>query len=314
MKQKMKTRLILMLGLIAGFAVSCTNEDDLSKNPDGKGTVSFLITDAPFPTDQVAQANVTIDKIEIRKVDESEGEESEGSPFVMVSEETMEFNLLDLRNGVTAELTNVELEAGTYDQIRLHVVDASVVLNDEASTTFDLKVPSGSASGLKINIKDGLVVRDGGFATVLLDFDVSQSFVVRGNPRTKAGIKGFIFKPVIRAVVEEATGSIEGHVSVGDTLAVGNATVEFYEMDSLITSALTDSTGFYAAVGLPLGEYDLKVMAEGYVDNEVLDVAVTSDATKVVDILLDPVEIDEAPAEGEEASADGGEETGTSGE
>ncbi len=289
MKQKMKTKLILMLGLIVGFAVSCTNDEDLSKNPDGKGTVSFLVTDAPFPTDLVAEANVTIDKIEIRKADESEGEDSEGSTFVIVSEETMEFNLLDLRNGVTAELTNVELDAGSYDQIRLHVVDASVVLSDEASTTFDLKIPSGSSSGLKIKIKDGLIVQDGGFSTVLLDFDVSQSFVVQGNPLTKAGIKGFIFKPVIRAVVEEATGSIEGHITVGDSLAIGNATVEFYEMDSLITSALTDSTGFYAAIGLSLGEYDLKVLADGYVEAEEEDVAVTSTNAVVVDFELTPL-------------------------
>lgn len=289
MKQKMKTKLILMLGLIVGFAVSCTNDEDLSKNPDGKGTVSFLVTDAPFPTDLVAEANVTIDKIEIRKADESEGEDSEGSTFVIVSEETMEFNLLDLRNGVTAELTNVELDAGSYDQIRLHVVDASVVLSDEASTTFDLKIPSGSSSGLKIKIKDGLIVQDGGFSTVLLDFDVSQSFVVQGNPLTKAGIKGFIFKPVIRAVVEEATGSIEGHITVGDSLAIGSATVEFYEMDSLITSALTDSTGFYAAIGLSLGEYDLKVLADGYVEAEEEDVAVTSTNAVVVDFELTPL-------------------------
>ncbi|WP_339739779.1 DUF4382 domain-containing protein [uncultured Sunxiuqinia sp.] len=285
----MKTKLILMLGLIVGFAVSCTNDEDLSKNPDGKGTVSFLVTDAPFPTDLVAEANVTIDKIEIRKADESEGEDSEGSTFVIVSEETMEFNLLDLRNGVTAELTNVELDAGSYDQIRLHVVDASVVLSDEASTTFDLKIPSGSSSGLKIKIKDGLIVQDGGFSTVLLDFDVSQSFVVQGNPLTKAGIKGFIFKPVIRAVVEEATGSIEGHITVGDSLAIGSATVEFYEMDSLITSALTDSTGFYAAIGLSLGEYDLKVLADGYVEAEEEVVAVTSTNAVVVDFELTPL-------------------------
>ncbi len=293
MKQKMKTRLVLLLGLMVGLTISCTNDDEYSKNPDGKGTVSFLITDAPFPTNLVAEANVTIDRIEIRKADESEGEETEGSSFMVLSEETMEFNLLDLRNGVTAELTNAELDAGTYDEIRLHVVDASVVLNDEASTTFDLKIPSGSASGLKIKIEGGLVVQDGGFSTVLLDVDVSKSFVVQGNPMTKAGIKGFIFKPVIRAVVEEATGSIEGHVSVGDTLAVGNATVEFYQLDSLITSALTDTTGFYAAIGLPLGEYDLKVLAEGYDEKEVHDVAVTSDKAKTVDIQLEPEEVEE---------------------
>ncbi|WP_321289728.1 DUF4382 domain-containing protein, partial [uncultured Sunxiuqinia sp.] len=240
----------------------------------------------------MAEANVTIDKIEIRMVADSDSTENDSTAFIVVSEETMEFNLLDFRNGVTAELTNAELDTGTYDLIRMHVVDANVVLNDDNSTTYDLKIPSGSSSGLKIKIMGGLTVADGGSSTVLLDFDVSKSFITQGNIKNKNGIKGFIFKPVIRAVVQENyTGSISGYVSVGDTVAVGNATVEFYQIDSLITSALTDTTGYFAAIGLPTADYEIKCIAEGYEEFETSEIIVIANDTTSVDILLTPAEV-----------------------
>ena len=303
MKVRLKTASIILFAMMAGFFMSCTensqdptggslSDENSNGSLTGKGHVAFLLTDAPFPTDMVAEANVTIDKIEIRMVADSDSTENDSTTFITVSEEMMEFNLLDLRNGVTAELTEAELDTGTYDLIRMHVVDANVVLNDEDSTTYDLKIPSGSSSGLKIKIMEGLTVADGGNSTVLLDFDVSKSFVVQGNAKSKKGIKGFIFKPVIRAVVQEDfTGIINGYVSVGDSVAVGNATVEFYQMDSLITSALTDTTGYYAAIGLPTADYDIKCIAEGYEEFETSGIVVIANDTTSVDILLTPVEV-----------------------
>ena len=320
MRVKRKTMFILLFALIAGVFTACEQNDNMvdnSNNPgnnggnqsvSGTGNVNFVLTDAPFPANMVAEANVTIDKISIRKVIENETDststdstnmEMDASGFVTVSEETQTFNLLDLRNGVTADLTEAELDTGMYDQMRLHVVSANVVLNDEDSTTYDLKIPGGSTSGLKIKIKDGLNVSGGSMSTVLLDFDVSKSFVVKGNPKTPAGIKGFIFKPVVRAVVTESTGeennpagNIAGHVTVGDSINVNNATIEIYQMDSLITSALTDSTGYYAALGIPVGNYDLKCMADGYDESDVNNVAVSANDTTMVDFMLEPMASD----------------------
>ena len=309
MKFKMKTISILFAALSVGFFTSCTKDDGIgssgnidSTNNLKTGNVNFVLTDAPFPSDMVAEANVTIDKIEIRKVIEASTDSTstdstnmDSSGFITISTETQTFNLLDLRNGITADLAAAELDTGKYDQIRLHVVTANIVLNDADSTTYDLKIPSGQQSGLKIKIQGGMTVTGGSMTTVLMDFDVSKSFIVQGNPKSHAGIKGFIFKPVIRAVVSEtsdggtvAAGNISGHVTVGDSINIGNAIIEIYQMDTVVTSALTDSTGYYAILGIPAGDYDLKCTADGYEAYDNNNVSVSANDTTMVDIMLQP--------------------------
>lgn len=113
-----------------------------------------------------------------------------------VSQDTQAFNLLELRNGVTAPLGEVEVPEGTYEQIRLIVAeDASVVMKD--GTTYDLKVPSGTETGIKV-LTGGMKVDSETLTSITLDFAVDESFVVKGNPNSPAGIKGFNFKPVIK--------------------------------------------------------------------------------------------------------------------
>lgn len=155
-----------------------------SSDSTGDARVRVLLVDEPFPFDLVAEANVTISNVQLIRDDE----------HYIVMDEEREFNLLELQDGVSALLGEVDVSAGTYSQARLIVEDASIVLNDE--TTFDLIVPSGSETGIKVLLND-IEFEEGQEITLTLDFDVSQSFIVQGNPLTAAGIDGFIFTPVI---------------------------------------------------------------------------------------------------------------------
>lgn len=173
----------LLIGLFGGC--------DGLMAPDMTGgepaTVRFHLTDAPFPFDLVDSTNVTIERVEL--VSEEEG-------VVTVSEEEQAFNLLELRDGVTAPLGEVEVSEGTYEQIRFIVnEEAEVVMKD--GTTYSLKVPSGTETGIKI-LTNGLEVDGSTLTDITLDFNVEESFVVQGNPNTPAGINGFIFKPVVK--------------------------------------------------------------------------------------------------------------------
>ncbi|MEX2402323.1 MAG: DUF4382 domain-containing protein, partial [Rhodothermales bacterium] len=149
---------------------------------DGKAQLSVRMIDAPFPFDLVASTNVTITRVEVV------GEES--GP-ITISEDETTYNLLDLRDGVSALLGDVELDPDTYSAVHLYVQDASIELND--GTTFDLKVPSNR---IKV-LTNSMTLADGDDVTLTIDFDVSRSFVVQGNVNTPAGIKGFLFKPVV---------------------------------------------------------------------------------------------------------------------
>lgn len=302
--------MITVFALGAMTLVSCNTDNALI--PEHKGRLNVHLTDAPFPIDLISSTEVRIDKLEIRKKAEAEADEDS---FMVISEQTVNINLLDLTNGVTELLTTVDLDPGYYDMIRMHVVDANITLKD--GTTYNLKVPSGDASGLKIMLQPAVYIEAGVEADVLLDFDVSRSFVVKGNVKGK--ITGFNFKPVVRGIFLKHAGSIEGIVinSEGDPLE--NAMVQVYmpshnddidddenedgDDDELKSgssnddscykgpvSAFTNEEGKFKIIGLPGGSYTVICSIDGFVSDTLTDVKVANNTNTVVNFELLPAE------------------------
>ena len=289
---------LFTIALFAVFTVfiSCTDNDD--KNSD-YGRLSVNLTDAPFPHDLVAEANVTIFKIEARyKGDmdinsevgdnsDSSMETEEKSSFMVLMEDEMEVNLLDLTNGVTKNLVDLEVPVGTYDLIRVYVKRVNVVLTD--GSTFDLKVPSGEQSGIKIFIKPGLVVNGGLSADLLLDFDVSKSFVAKGGGSNFENITGFNFKPVIKACNMSTAGTLSGMVTtLQEEVAVGleGAQVAVFAADTLNTTTFTDADGKYMVMGLMAGEYDVEVELSTYLKETVTGIDIDAGNKTSQDFIL----------------------------
>ncbi|MEN8117475.1 MAG: DUF4382 domain-containing protein [Bacteroidota bacterium] len=281
----MRTKLISVIFLLLGVMYGCSelfNGDEFDNLNKEKSTVIIKLTDAPFPSDLVAEANVAIDWIKLKRVVVDSTEQDSVSPFLMLEVKDT-FNLLDLSNGVTEVLGQLDsVPAGEYSEIRMHVVDASVVLND--GQVFDLKIPSGSSSGLKIKLKPALVV-EGGEYEILLDFDVSRSFKVLGNINNNGkgkdkGIKGFMFKPVIRAVSltsetgQSTTGEVFGTVVDTSDVKIENANLYLTSGQDTIATAKTSEEGLYRIIGVPGGDYSLSCEKEGYESGQA-DVTVT---------------------------------------
>lgn len=284
----MKRQKLIALGIIAGlFAlVSCNNSDDIPA--EGKGRLNVHLTDAPFPIDMVSSTLVTIDKVEIRKHMEA-GTEGEADSFIVLSENKMDINLLELTNGITEIIASVDLEPGNYDMIRLHVADASVKLN--AGDIFNLSIPSGSTSGLKIKIDPAISISEGQTSDVLLDFDVNKSFVVKGNIGGK--INGFIFKPVVRGIYMGAAGRIEGSVTDTTGTALQHAMVKVWNpvsnsnsTDDFSVSTFSDEYGGYKLIGLKEGKYTLVCETEGYESDTIQDVNVVAGKSVKVNLQL----------------------------
>lgn len=261
---------------------------DQAVDGDGMGTLVVKLTDAPFPLDKVKEAEVIIDSIEIRKKDT----ESDERPFVLLSDEQHKYNLLELQNGLTADLVELEMPAGDYDLIRLYVNNATVILNDEGETAFNLKIPSGEQTGLKVFINPFIRVVGGLTSELLLDFDVRRSFVVQGSGKTYSDIKGFHFKPVVRAVNVSTVGSIGGKVTdnAGTELVDVYITLE-QDGEELVPSAQTGSDpenpGNYLISGLQPGLYKVIATKEGYVTADVTGVEVLVGNQTQVDFILE---------------------------
>jgi hypothetical protein len=281
-------RIVRLLGcaalifLAAAIITSCQDnvKDDLGLNSKGKATVIFKVTDAPFPASQVEEAYVTVDWIKLLKAGmeeeyTEEETESEEASFVLVElEGPATFNLLELRNGLTEVLAEMELPVGIYTEVRLHVIEAGILLKD--GKAFPLKVPSGDSSGLKLKMKPELTLTEGEVVEVLFDFDISRSFVMKGSINN---ILGFSFKPVVRAVahVVTETGEVSGTVTDADGNAIEEVTVALLKGEEEVTTAITSEEGFYAMIGILPGTYTLKLVA-GEVTEEI---EVTVEAGKV---------------------------------
>ena len=227
-------------------------------NDNGPGRLVINVTDSPFPINFVEYATVTISKVEIRKAEDCDCDEN---PFLVVLEDTITFNLLELRNGIVEKLLDIEVPQGKYDLIRLYVDQASLKIRDR--DRFNVKVPSGHQTGIKMFIKPGLTVEGGLTSELLLDFDLSRSFVMRGNLNHTAGINGFIFKPVIRAINCSTAGRIEGMVTDAAKVKIKNASV-WVKQDTVVATTIGDTLGHYAIIGLPAGTYSVFAAKENY--------------------------------------------------
>ncbi len=238
--------------LTAAFLFSgCT------KTIEGPGRLVVKVTDDPFNISFVESATVTITKVEIRKTGQNDG-----NPFVLLSDDTVTVNLLNLRNGVTQELLNLDLPQGNYDLIRLYVEEAGLKIKDQAAE-YRVKVPSGKQTGIKIFISPSLRVGGGLTSELLLDFDLGRSFVMRGNMAHRAGINGFIFKPCIRATNTSTAGRIEGMVTDTAKMTLVNAKV-WVSQDTIMATAYTDTLGRYVFIGVPAGAYSIFATMENY--------------------------------------------------
>jgi len=297
----MNTRIFMgLLITLSLFFTSCAEDSD-DRNLDGMGRLTVRLTDAPFPYEEVDQANVTIFKVEIRKAsnEESEGED-EGSPFITLMQDDVRVNLLTLINGTTEELADLDIPAGTYDLVRVYVKDANVVLKN--GETYDLKVPSGAQTGIKVFVKPGITVSGGLSSDLLLDFDVSKSFVARGNI-DRESFNGFIFKPVIIASNTSTSGSLKGTVSTliqdmetGEAMETGveEVSISVIEMEGeeevVYKIGVTDPDGSYLIEGILAGSYKAVAEKEGFVSSDTVAVQIDVANITVQDFFIEEEE------------------------
>jgi len=262
--KKSKLVLGILSVMVILFSYGCKDNDNELYQ---KGHLVINLTDAPFPYDMIDAATVHFIKAEIRKV--TEGNE-DGYPFIPLELElTDPVNLLELRDGVTSRLIEADIDPGMYDLIRLYVDEASLTVKDGGGD-YSVKVPSGAQTGIKIFMQPALKVAGGLTSNVLLDFNVEHSFVLKGNMDTPAGIKGFNFKPVIKAVNMTTEGTLDGVVTDADADTLLPAVSVWIEQDaSEKASALTNGEGYYIMDNLAPGFYDVIASLEGFYNDTV---------------------------------------------
>jgi hypothetical protein len=242
--------------LLAAAMLLLTGACNKTGTGDGQGRLVIKVTDDPFDINSIESATVTITKVEIRKAGDGV---SDGNPFIMLSDDTMTVNLMDLRNGVTETLLDLDIPEGEYDLVRLYVEEAGLKLIDFPDA-YNVKVPSGRQTGIKLHINPSINVSGGLTSEMLLDFDLSRSFVLRGNMDHN---NGFIFKPCIRVSNLTTAGRIEGMVTDTSDVKIKEAKI-WIAQDTVMATAFADTLGYYAIIGVPAGTYSIFANKDGY--------------------------------------------------
>lgn len=142
--------------------------------------MTVLLTDAPAAFESVW---VDIVRVDI---------ESATDGWLTLVDEPQRFDLLTLRDGVTAAMGDAELAAGHYGQLRLIVDSASVVTDGVESP---MTIASGAQTGIKIPLDRDLEANT--TYALTLDYDAEQSVKTTGQ--------GYLMTPVIH--VKEMVGT-----------------------------------------------------------------------------------------------------------
>lgn len=219
------------------IAILITGCDTGSKS--GSGTMTVEMADAPI--DSADAVNVFIERVEVNRVGDSNG-------WTVLNEPQQTYDLLELTNGATTVIGSAELEAGRYPQIRL-VLSQSGHSVEVDGTVYDMFVPSGTQTGIKLNI-NAQIEEDIEYV-LLLDFDASRSVVKAGQNQQNS----YILKPVIKATEKAITGNIEGTV---DPAAAEPVVYAIANSDTL-ASTVADTTGYFKLIGLQEGTYSVSI-------------------------------------------------------
>jgi uncharacterized surface anchored protein len=258
-----KTIRLFAAFVIGTFALAACSDS----SGTGTGLLTVRLTDAPFPFSEVERVDVFVVRVDARKAEPTDAEASDESNhggWTTVATPNASINLLELADGRTTNLGATTLATGTYNGFRL-IIDpskSSITLKD--GTQPAIQFPSAGHSGIKIKLDEPIELTEDG-SVMTLDFDIGRSFVMRGNEARN----GFNFRPVIRAVAEDITGSATGSVRANSATgaAVPGATVEVLTVGSLLNDAdpthivrstSTDANGNFRIAFLLPGTYVLR--------------------------------------------------------
>lgn len=273
----MKNRLGMLLIAVASCALaSCDESGGLPLLNSRTAQLTVQLTDKPFPFAEVKRVDIFVVRIDgkLAETDNAEAEnESAMSGWETLVSPNASFNLLDLANGKTANLGVANLPPGTYRSFRL-VIDtdkSSITLNDDTKPA--VQWPAAGKNGIKILLDEPVVLS--GTSTLLIDFDVGRSFVMRGNSISQNGL---LFKRVIRATSQQSTGTVSGSVRAESATGAGvaGATVEVLKNgttlddtndNKVVRTGMTDLSGSFSLAFVPPGSYVVRATppeASGY--------------------------------------------------
>jgi Domain of unknown function (DUF4382) len=269
----------LALATATGLIAACGGGGGSSTDSPstGKSVLRVALTDAPAcGYDEV---NVTVEKVRVHR--SASADEGDSGWSEVVLNPALRVNLLDLTNGVLAELGQTELPAGSYSQLRLQLAAngntapyANSLVLSGSEDEIPLDTPSAQQSGLKMNLN--VTVEPNEVADLVLDFDACKSVVKRGNSGR------YNLKPVVSVLPRVRVDGLVAEGYVAPAIALGSTSVSLQQGGVPVRSTVPMADGRFVLYPVPAGNYDLVVSAEGRVTAVMTGVPISDSARTFV--------------------------------
>lgn len=270
---------------LAALLAACGTDSGSSGSDGGNASdmgsgFSLRLTDAAF--EDAARVDITFTEVQLRK--------TSGSWLSIPVNPAQKINLAALQGTKTEDLlSNVKIESGDYDELRLIVSTASMAntIDLVAGGVVELMIPSGGTSGLKL--KGNFSVSDSRPSSIVVDVDLRQSIITAGP--------NYILRPVLRLIDGNNFGHVRGvvdpmlltapscsdaqvdtfnaiYVYAGHNVNPGDINQQSNQnVDPITTSNITydsaTSEYMYEAAFLPSGDYTIALTCNS--DREDLD-------------------------------------------
>ena len=209
MHNKIVSAAVIVVAVVAG---ACGGDTGTGAQA-GAGTLQIQLTDAPFSTDSVSRVDVFVVRVDAKQAESDSTDAARGASddsasaggWTTIVTPKAKVELLALRSGVSMLLGDKSITAGTYRSFRLIIdpTQSSVTLKNgtvlTSTSSPSVSFPSAARSGIKIQLDQPITVGAATTTKALIDFDVAQSFVLRGNSLAQNGL---LFKPVIRGTLK----------------------------------------------------------------------------------------------------------------
>ena len=230
------------------------------------GMVSLSLTDAPTDDKNIIGVYVTFDALRYQYADSNDSWQD------VDLNESRTINLLDLQDGNTTLLNQVELPAGEIAHVRFVIDTENCYVDLNVGGEQPLEVPSGDQTGYKAI--GGFTIPAGGAVYVTADFDVRKSVTVTGNIEKNINVT-YKLNPTIKIIDNIEVGEINGTVDLTLDANVSSVVVYTYgdgdwnesEVDTeppFVNTVLstTVSDGSYTLPWLTTGDYDLVIVTQ----------------------------------------------------
>ena len=252
----MQRKFLLTVATVGIAAIAaCSSDGTLS--PTGadatQGTLVVKLTDDPFTFDSVSRVDLYIARVDGRRAAVDSAQKSDSTNpgtntnpdngWVVLAQPKARFNLVDLQQGTTVDLGQLNLPVGAYKGFRIIIVadSSSMTLKSGVVLTSTSKPginwPKAGQVVINIPVTNAVNVQSG-TNTFVVDFDLAKSFEI---PQGKISTLGASWRGWAAGIIDNSalpqTGSVSGTVHRDSTGGVvsPSVTVELMKNGSTVS-------------------------------------------------------------------------------